>query len=475
MNSPAFLSLPPGGVRATRCGRDPRQAVRLPRRRPVVTAVVGLPPSPGPPPSIPPPPPPQRPQPQPPALSRRHWLAASTAAAAATAAGLLLPPGAAVAAETAGAVGGATGGAPLARSRRDELIFDTHSGSFLPPHPQQLLSRRVVVDGGWGAGGGGASLGAAREGLGAADGVATTTRVGSGAGAASTLSHLPAQVDRLVVVGETHTHRTHHRIQLDIIRALHDLSKAAASSGGGRRPVVVGLEQFHRQHTPHLDLYITGIISLPRLLKLTDWPNTWGYPAALYTPLLSYCRAHRVRVVGLNAPGKLVAAVARGGLDSLPASVVPYLPEMDLGNRAHFTRFAAKMAAMGGAAHHTGGGDGGGGGGGSPRFDPTVLRHYYEAETLWDEYMAESAAAVLDADPACRLVVLAGTAHVENRDGLPERVERRTGGRAFTVLPTSVRWTVAAGTSVPDIAAPLGGGGGVADWIWYSPREVDLV
>lgn len=463
MNSPAFLPPPPGGVCAIRSGRDARRAARLPRRRPVLTAAAGLPPSPGPP----------RPPPPPPALSRRHWLAASTAAAAATAAGLLLPPGVAAAAEVGGAPGGTTGGAPVARLRRDELIFDTHSGSFLPPHPQQLLSRRVMVDSGRGVGGGGASMGTARVGLGAADGAVTATRVGSGAAAAGSLSHLPAKVDRLVVVGETHTHPTHHRIQLDIIRALHDLSKAAASSGGGGRPVVVGLEQFHRQHTPHLDAYTTGNISLPRLLKLTDWPNTWGYPAALYTPLLSYCRAHRVRVVGLNAPGKLVAAVARGGLDSLPASVVPYLPEMDLGNRAHFTRFAAKMAAMGGAAHHTGGG--GGGGGGPPRFDPTVLRHYYEAETLWDEYMAESAAAVLDADPACRLVVLAGTAHVENRDGLPERVERRAGGRAFTVLPTSVRWTVAAGTSVPDIAAPLGGGGGVADWIWYSPREIDLV
>jgi len=249
---------------------------------------------------------------------------------------------------------------------------------------------------------------------------------------------------------------------------------AAGASAAAGRPVVVGLEQFHRQHTPHLDAYVGGRISLPRLLALTDWAHTWGYPAALYTPLFRYCRAHRVRMVGLNAPAALVAAVARGGLDSLPASVVPYLPEMDLGSRPHFARFAAKMSAMGGGAHH-----GGGGGAEGGRFDLQVLRHYYEAETLWDEYMAESAAEVLAADPAVRLVVLAGTAHVEARDGLPERVERRVGGRAFTVLPTSVRWASAAGTSVPDIDAPLGGGGWPTGFgtargrlTWCDPRRV---
>ncbi|KAK1860171.1 hypothetical protein I4F81_002760 [Pyropia yezoensis] len=469
MKSTAFLPPATGDLGTRLAARDPRRAARLPCRRPVVITAEVLPSSPGPPRRTPAP---QRSQP--PSLSRRQWLATSTTAAAATAAGLLLPPGVAVAAEAGGATAGAAGGA-APRLRRDELIYDTHSGSFLPPHPQQLLSRRVV-DSGQGFGGAAADSDAARMEAGAAAGTGTATRTELGAVSASPLYRVPAQVDRLVIIGETHTHPTHHRIQLDVIRALHDMAKTATASGGVGRPVVVGLEQFHRQHTPHLDSYIGGDISLARLLALTDWSNTWGYPAALYTPLLSYCRVHRVRVVGLNAPGKLVAAVARGGLDSLPASVMPYLPEMDLGNRAHFARFAAKMAAMGGAAHHTrGGGGGGGGGGGPPLFDPTVLRHYYEAETLWDEYMAESAATVLDVDPACRLVVLAGTAHVENRDGLPERVERRAGGRAFTVLPTSVRWTVAAGTSVPDIAAPLAGGGRVADWIWYSPREIDLV
>ncbi|GAB0495447.1 hypothetical protein MMPV_006748 [Pyropia vietnamensis] len=469
MGAPAFLPPPIGGMATRLAARDVRRAPRLPCCRPVVTTAEVLPSSPGPPPR-------RRVSTRPPALSRRHWLAASTATAAATVAGLLLPLEAAEAVEASGgsATGGAFAGGGASRQRRDELIFDTHSGSFLPPHPQQLLSRRVVVDGGHGlVGGSGTSIDPARVELVATAGGGTIPTVGPRVASVSPHSRIPAQIDRLVVVGETHTHPTHHRIQLDIIRALHDLSEAAAASGGSRRPVVVGLEQFHRQHTPHLDAYIAGTISLARLLALTDWHNTWGYPAALYTPLLSYCRAHRVRVVGLNAPGKLVAAVARGGLDSLPASVVPYLPEMDLGNQAHFARFAAKMAAMGGAAHHTGGD--GGDGRGPPRFDPTVLRHYYEAETLWDEYMAESAAAVLEADPACRLVVLAGTAHVENRDGLPERVERRAGGRAFTVIPTSVRWTVTAGTSVPDIAAPMGRGGAIADWIWYSPREIDLV
>ncbi|CAK9108283.1 unnamed protein product [Durusdinium trenchii] len=56
------------------------------------------------------------------------------------------------------------------------------------------------------------------------------------------------------------------------------------------------------------------------------------------------------------------------------------------------------------------------------------LNKMYQAQVLWDEYMANTAAKYLT-DVGGRLVVLAGTNHVW-RDAIPERFERMTASRA---------------------------------------------
>jgi predicted metalloprotease with PDZ domain len=45
---------------------------------------------------------------------------------------------------------------------------------------------------------------------------------------------------------------------------------------------------------------------------------------------------------------------------------------------------------------------------------------------VWDEGMAESAAAYLEANPGRRMVILCGAGHVEFGSGIPQRLERRT-------------------------------------------------
>ena len=97
---------------------------------------------------------------------------------------------------------------------------------------------------------------------------------------------------------------------------------------------------------------------------------------------------------------------------------------MDLHNATHYQRFTDALAAAG-ASHGS-------------RVPQEKLAKMYEAQTLWDEYMAESAAKYMDSHPDSRLVVLAGASHVASRDGVPDRYTRRTGGSTFTVLPKSV-------------------------------------
>ena len=64
-------------------------------------------------------------------------------------------------------------------------------------------------------------------------------------------------------------------------------------------------------------------------------------------------------------------------------------------------------------------------------------------------------------------MLLAGNGHVQARDGIPDRVERRTGLKPFTVVPVSVEWTE---EGLPDIDHPPGHA--FADWVYFTQNEI---
>lgn len=66
------------------------------------------------------------------------------------------------------------------------------------------------------------------------------------------------------------------------------------------------------------------------------------------------------------------------------------------------------------------------------------------------------------------MVLLAGNGHVQARDGIPDRVQRRTGLRPFTVVPVSVPWTP---EGLPDIDHPPGKS--FADWVYFTQPEIE--
>lgn len=72
-----------------------------------------------------------------------------------------------------------------------ERIFDTRRRSFLPAEPEQLLSHGLT--------------------------------------------------QRVVCLGETHTHPLHHRMQFNVIKAAHAITKDRGE------PLAIGLEMFYRQ------------------------------------------------------------------------------------------------------------------------------------------------------------------------------------------------------------------------------------
>lgn len=223
------------------------------------------------------------------------------------------------------------------------------------------------------------------------------------------------------------------------------------------RQLVIGFEQFYRSHNVYLEQYIKRKISLEALLAATKWDETWGFESRLYEPIFEYCRYHKIPMVGLNVPTQLIRLVALNGIDALPNELKQYLPRnMDMDNKLHFRHFVRLLADSG----HL------------DAMDMRRLLRMYEAQVLWEEWMSESIALVLNAMPDSRVVALVGNAHVEERSAFPDRIERRSNERPYTVVPRPVLWTLEQGHAMPGIDRPERH---TADVIWYTRRKIDMV
>lgn len=260
--------------------------------------------------------------------------------------------------------------------------------------------------------------------------------------------YLPKAIQdkRVVCVGEVHSNPCHHKLEFDVVKSLSLLVPPG--------DLAVGLECFYRQHQFALDRYVYGHQDFGILKKETNWDSTWGFDINHYAKIFHYAALNRIRLVGLNVPMGVTKLVVKNGLDGLPPSLKQLLPEVDLGDARHRLQFLSAMRANGHDA------------------DPTTMARMYEAQTLWDEYMAESASNYMlhasTRSPTAMLCVIAGVGHVLGRAGIPDRIQRRTSRSAFVIVPQQVAW--ARETGLPEVSAPPS----VADcdWAWFTQREL---
>jgi uncharacterized iron-regulated protein len=160
-----------------------------------------------------------------------------------------------------------------------------------------------------------------------------------------------------------------------------------------------------------LDQYVDGTIDEKKLARELRWKKRWGVDFELYAPVFRAARAHRLRVVGLNAPRAVVRRVARVGLHNLSGQDRDKLPRpIDLGMRMH-RRFFSVM--IGGAHHHG--------------LRGRKLDRYYAAQCVWDATMAEAALRWARAPGKARstVVVIAGGGHVYYDLGIALRIAHR--------------------------------------------------
>jgi len=107
----------------------------------------------------------------------------------------------------------------------------------------------------------------------------------------------------------------HHQYQLALIRELHEKAK---------RPFAIRLEKYEATNQPVLDALIAGKISLMKFLAV--YYRNWGEDWQLYGDIFLYARDHRIALIGLNAPQKVVQKVGHKGFAALDQQDPTQLP-----------------------------------------------------------------------------------------------------------------------------------------------------
>ncbi len=214
---------------------------------------------------------------------------------------------------------------------------------------------------------------------------------------------------QVIYVGETHTDYGSHLLQLQIIQAL---KKQGAD-------LAIGMEMFPRASQQALDEYVKGVIEDEQtFLHQSNYFKVWGYDYRLYRDIINYAKKHDIPIVGLNLKKEITSTLFRkGSSDSLSKEQLDQVPaERDLELPGYSDRLRTIYSMH--AANPHGAGFGG----------------FIQAQSFWDETMAESIALYLQKHPEKQMVVIAGTGHVYKDSAIPPRVGRRIKGISQAVL-----------------------------------------
>jgi uncharacterized iron-regulated protein len=205
---------------------------------------------------------------------------------------------------------------------------------------------------------------------------------------------------RVIYIGETHDNLEAHRIQLEVIRRLHQKFP-------GR--IAVGMEMFRRSAQGDLDRWQQGNFTDKSFRKL--FRKNWGHGFGLYQSIFEFIQTNAIPLIGLKSSSAMEQRFRDGG----PGQ--PGLPEIDTQDKYHR---AYSMSLFGGNETHTG-----------------VVSQPYQMLLLWEESMAETVAQFLtdEANRDRKLIVLAGGFHVQYGYGIPKRVFRRVPHAYSIILP----------------------------------------
>ena len=212
---------------------------------------------------------------------------------------------------------------------------------------------------------------------------------------------------RVVFVGESHTSYSDHLNQLAVIKSLHKHWGKQTS---------IGLEMVQQPYQGFLDKYIAGKISEKDMLRGIEWYDRWKFDFRLYRPIFDYAKQHNIPLVALNIPKELTKRITKVGIDNLSKKERQQLPAViDRSNKKYVNRI---KNVFGGHAHTSSKG----------------FEKFLDAQLGWDEGMAFAASKYLKKNPSKHMVIVAGSGHVINYEGIPDRLDRQLHTKSAVIL-----------------------------------------
>ncbi len=249
---------------------------------------------------------------------------------------------------------------------------------------------------------------------------------------------------RLLLIGESHTTMDFHRVQLRVIRALHDAG----------RNVMIGLEMFPYTEQKPLDQWRDGMLTESGFVNLARWYEFWGYHWNYYRDIFLYARDNRIPMYGVNTPRAVVTAVRQKGIDQLSDADRQHVPpHIDVDNPDHLTHFKSFFDESDGL---------------HGRMPDSAMKSMQAAQATWDASMAYNSVKVLKAAPADSiLIVLVGSGHVSYGVGIEHQAKQWFDGRITSLIPVSIL-----DSDEKPIAAVTAS---YANFIWGIPYERDTL
>lgn len=205
----------------------------------------------------------------------------------------------------------------------------------------------------------------------------------------------------VIFVGETHLDHETHRLELELVRQLHDRHLETG------RPMVISMEMFSRDVQQVVDRYLVGEISESDFLENS---NPWGNYHTGYRAIVEWAKDHSVPVVAANVPSSVWRKAAFGG---------------GLGALSEEERSTIARDLLPGTERYW------------QRYDRTVRGHGHapaagtpedrveKVQSLWDNTMAESIHKAMSANPRTVVVHLNGGFHSLEKDGSVHQLKLR--------------------------------------------------
>lgn len=202
----------------------------------------------------------------------------------------------------------------------------------------------------------------------------------------------------VIFLAEEHGNTPIHQWQLELLKTVNSIP-------GG---VALSMEQFERDKQSVLNDYLQNRINEDFLLANGRvWPNYLDS----YKPLIEFAKTNCIPVIASNLPKDIAKEVSKSGIEFLMTiSVSPFT----LAAENHYSPFEGKywenfQKTM--TMH------------GMP-MDKEKIKHFYEAQCLKDDTMAESIVNVMHSRIFTRVVHTNGNFHSDYGLGTPERVLR---------------------------------------------------